>query len=151
MKRKSKSVCRVCGKPLKDDVSVALGIGPKCRVMGKDNERQDKTINMFASRADYVHGLDVSNKIVSIADIGGLKSVTSDIDNILTDIANLPSLKEVGGLEKCKVMYQDSDGIWDGVTFKVTYEQLMAIITGVAFFPLTEKDFEKAKHKLILR
>lgn len=52
-----------------------------------------------------------NRKIVLIEDqdSGGM-SVTNDIENVVADIAFLEEIEP----EKCLIIYQDSDGIWDG-------------------------------------
>lgn len=101
--------------------------------------------NLFATRAEYNY--DMEGSILWIEDKGGLKSVTNDIDNILVDIALIHNISNK------KIMYKDSDGIWDGITASVTTKKVngknTVSISNLDFFPLTEKDFGKAKEKLL--
>jgi hypothetical protein len=54
------------------------------------------------------------DKIVQIVDLDhkGSKSVTNDIENVLTDVCQQ---HEVSSLEGYEVIYRDSDKIWTGV------------------------------------
>jgi hypothetical protein len=133
------SECKCCGKPLSDPVSVELGIGPVCRVNKKLDELGEKTQNMFANRSMYDWG--VRGSVLYITDEGGYKSVTNDIENVLDDISAEISLQD---MSKMKIMYRDSMGIWDGINVTLSGSK----ISGVAFFPLTEKDFTKALNKI---
>jgi len=124
---------------LSDPVSVELEIGPVCRVNKKIDEMNEKTKNIFASRALFEYG--ITGDILWITDEKGFKSVTNDMENVLRDIA------EVIGFEQLchkKIMYRDSMGIWDGVRFSGE-----SSISSISFFPLTEKDAFKAKEKLL--
>lgn len=140
MKKSTIAACYCCGKALTDPISADLGIGPVCRVKNKEAEHGEKTINMFANRADYDWG--IRGEVLYITDKGGLKSVTNDIENVLGDISEF---MEFGDMKKMKIMYRDSAGIWDGIrpVFNGTRVQ------NVSFFPLTERDFNKAFEKLI--
>lgn len=101
--------------------------------------------NLFANRAEYEY--DVEGSILWIEDKGGLKTVTNDIDNILKDIAMIQDIS------KKKIMYKDSDGIWDGISATITTKNVngekTVSISNLDFFPLTEKEFGKAKEKLL--
>jgi|GEM_PF-2091358 hypothetical protein len=143
---KRNHTCNCCGKPLTDEISIALGLGPVCRVKRKDLAMADKTGNLFANRAEYTFEVDEKSKVIAIQDSGGAKSVTNDIENILKDITYHPQYKDNPDLMKgYKIMYMDSMGIWDCVKFEISNGS----ISKVRFFPLTEKDFNKAKAKLI--
>lgn len=101
--------------------------------------------NLFASRAEYSY--DVEGSILWIEDKGGMKSVTNDIENILVDISMIQDIS------KKKIMYKDSDGIWDGITATITTKKVggknVISIRKLDFFPITEKNFGKAKEKLL--
>ncbi len=61
------------------------------------------------ARADYVYTL--TDDILSIIDLDrGGKSVTNDIDNIIADVSEIEDIDP----SEIKVIYRDSDGIWDG-------------------------------------
>jgi hypothetical protein len=141
----SKGTCNCCGKSLTDPVSVDLGIGPICRVNKKIEELQEKTSNLFANRSQYDWGITPDGKVLYITDEGGLKSVTNDLENVLRDIADEMSVEM---LRNTRIMYRDSMGIWDGVTIEFCSDQEQ-IIHGIHFFPITEKEFEPAKEKLM--
>lgn len=139
------STCSVCGKPLSDPVSVEVGMGPVCRVNKKLQDRGNKTGNIFSNRAEYewdiILGENGKPDVIWIKDSGGLKSVTNDIENILEDISK--ELAVPGSILAAKIMYQDSMAIWDGI--KILFHSPFK----VEFFPLTEKEFSKAKKKLL--
>lgn len=53
------------------------------------------------------------DNIIIVNDLNGLKSVTNDMENVLAALLELyPDLAE------CKVIYEDSMGIWDRVLIK---------------------------------
>lgn len=137
--------CRICNKPLSNPISIQLGIGSVCRVTQKLEYMNERTENLFASRAEYTFGTDEANGIVFIEDKLGMKSVTNDIDNILYDIAIEGGID----LNNKKIMYKDSQGIWDGIEAVFERNGNTIDIKKIEFFPLTETDFEKAKQKLI--
>lgn len=143
MNNSNASACYSCGKTLSDPVSVELGIGPVCRVKNKMDEFQERTRNMFANRSEYDWGMTPDGKILYITDEGGLKSVTNDLENVLQDIQETIPLRD---LVNARIMYRDSMGIWDGISIK--YTPGMAI-QSVSFFPITEKEFNQAKAKLM--
>lgn len=143
MTNKSNSACSSCGKSLTDPISVELGICPVCRTQNKIRELGEKTINMFANRSRYDWGITPDGKVLYITDEGGLKSVTNDMENVLKDITETIAIRD---LKNLRIMYRDSMGIWDGVGVSFIEDQA---IKGVAFYPLTEKDFGKAKDKIL--
>lgn len=120
-------------------------MGPVCRVKKKMEGMNNG--NLFASRAEYEY--DVEGSVLWIEDKGGMKSVTNDIENILSDIAILQDIS------RKKIMYKDSDGIWDEVRAKIEVKREMGrnriSISGLEFLPLTETDFGKAKEKLLTK
>ncbi len=65
---------------------------------------------MFKSRASYNFRIIEDKKILSIVDNDQGMSVTNDIENVIQDIKTISQEK----LEGYKVIYQDTDGIWDG-------------------------------------
>lgn len=137
------SACNCCGKPLSDPVSVELGIGPVCRVQNKLQEFGEKSGNMFANRSKYQY--EVFRNVLCITDEGGYKSVTNDMENVLQDILNdIEAGEEKFDMSKGKIMYKDSMGIWDGVNVTLSGSK----ISGISFYPLTEKDFNKALEKI---
>lgn len=135
--------CVKCGKPLTDPISIAHKLGPVCR-LNKKMENMNNG-NLFAARAEYTY--DVEGSMLWIEDKGGLKSVTNDIENILVDIAMIQDIS------KKKIMYKDTDGIWDGITATIISKKVegknSVSISNLDFFPITEKEFKKAKEKLL--
>ena len=101
--------------------------------------------NLFANRSEYEYA--VEGNVLWISDKGGMKSVTNDIENVLADIAILEDISSK------RIMYKDSDGIWDEVRAKVEVKERAGgnsiSVTELEFLPLTERDFGKAKEKLL--
>lgn len=129
--------CRICGKDLKDPDSIAIGIGPVCRIRIKNENTGGGTIDMFGE-AEFGYSLDSDSRVLSIVDHDfGARSVTSDIENVLARISEW-SGKSLAGY---KVMYRDSMGIWDGVAVNKNGGFL-------GFFSLNERDSDKALNKL---
>lgn len=153
MTRIALAYCRICGRPLTDPVSVELSIGPICRITGKLESMNEKTGNMFANRSEFDYGHDVQSDCIWIIDKGGMRTVTNDIENVLKDIAT--NLGEDAFRTTKKIMYKDAFEIWDGIDAEFEFHSAPsghreARIRKIEFFPLTEKDFDKAKEKLIL-
>jgi hypothetical protein len=142
------TTCKVCGKPLTDPISISLGVGPVCRISDKLAVMKDQTGNLFESVAKYDYGFD--NRILWIEDLGGMKSVTNDMENVLNTIA---SNHGIDSLTDYKIMYKDSQGIWDGVSLEekphTLFGRQVKEIINLSFFPITEREFTKAKEKLI--
>jgi len=130
-----KSTCSCCGKPLEDPFSVSIGIGPVCRVAKKLKELADKSGNLFANRAEYEYG--IQGEVIWITDELGMKSVTNDMGSILADIIR----EEKIDLCRYKIMYCDSQGVWDGVRIGPS--------GNVQFLPIGEVKLHHAKQKLI--
>lgn len=124
--------CSMCGKKLTETISVAIGIGPVCRMKSKRKELIMGN-NLFSNRALYV--FSVFNNYLIIEDLNGMKSVTNDMDNILEDLN-----KQITGLDKKKVIYKDSMGVWDEVRFKSTGNHIHSI----TFHSIGENDMMKA-------
>ena len=140
---KRSTTCSRCGKVLTDSISISLRLGPVCRVSRKTENMNNG--NLFANRSEYKYA--VEGNILWIEDKGGMKSVTNDIENVLADIA---TLQDISGK---RIMYKDSDGIWDQVAANITVKKVMGKdtvhVSGLEFFPITETDFGKAKEKLL--
>lgn len=94
--------------------------------------------NLFSNRALYdfteIANAETAN-IILIEDLKGMKSVTNDMDNILEDLN-----KQIIGLDKKKVIYKDSYGIWDEVRFKIT----ACHVHSITFHHINEKEVDKA-------
>jgi len=126
--------CRCCGKPLTDPVSIALEIGPVCRVTLKIKELSNMTASLFGPRSDYDYRVD--GDVIAITDNDKGRSVTNDLVNVLADLAG-----EGIDLSQYKIMYRDTSGIWDGIGHDGG--------TFTGFFPLTEHDYLTARAKLL--
>lgn len=138
MEKYQTSTCSCCGKPLTDPISVEIGIGPVCRVQKKMEDMNEKTGNLFSNRSDYDYWFD--GNVLAIEDLGGYKSVTNDIENVIHDITR----NEVMDIMEFRIMYKDSMGIWDGISLQISHGSLK-----VNFFSLNERLYQKAKEKLL--
>lgn len=94
--------------------------------------------DIFSPRASYDWKID--GNIISIIDLKKGKSVTNDIDNILSDIQ-----KELGlqnPLSNFKIIYKDTYEVWDGI-------QVSSNGHCSGFYSINEKEYQNAKAKLI--
>ncbi len=139
--------CSICKRPLTDPVSIALGIGPVCRITKKQKAAKMKqSENLFGSGVDY--SFDITGNVLHIKDNNGAVSVTNAIDRVLTEIW------ESGvDIRAHNVIYRDSDGIWDGVHFVAMLHpateniQERREVKGIRFYAITEKDLALAIEK----
>ena len=61
-------------------------------------------------QADFTYSM--SSNVIAITDLNlGNKSVTNDIENVLRKI----EYWHQGSIAAFKIMYRDSEGVWDGV------------------------------------
>ncbi len=134
--------CKECGKTLTDSISIQIGIGPICRVKLKQKSINEKTLDMFSNQSSYDHGTEDNLKVLYIIDMGKqeYKSVTNNAENVLNEIMELDGIN----VADYKVMYKDSDGIWDGIKPTVINSR----VTSVNFFPIGEREYSKAIKKL---
>jgi hypothetical protein len=100
----------------------------------KNSELNEKTQNLFANRSDYDYRID--GNVLAIEDLGGYKSVTNDIENVIKDITDIEKIN----VSKFLIMYKDSMGIWDGI--KVDHA------ARIEFFSINERIYSQAKGKL---
>jgi hypothetical protein len=85
-------------------------------------------------QADFTY--KITPGVISINDTGlGRRSVTNDIQAVLRKI----EYWHQGSIGAFKIMYRDSEGIWDGVNWDGQ---------SVSFFALRETDEDKARDKL---
>lgn len=127
------STCSKCGKPLTDPISIDLGMGPKCRILYKTLALMAGE-NLFANRSEYSYS--IRGKVIIIQDLGGFRSVTNDMPNILND------LREEGfDLSLWHIIYRDSQGVWDGVIPSARSRHC-------DFYSINERDLEHALNKL---
>lgn len=104
--------CRICHRPLSDPESIALGVGPICRMTGKN--AQAGQLDIFKtqkSRFDVVS----FNNVICITDEGSVgtkahMSVTNDVHRVLKDVFD-----RRGYSIKKRVIYRDSRMIWDEI------------------------------------
>lgn len=104
----SMATCKVCGKPLKGPLSMAVGIGPVCRIQLKFRIAADRSRNLFAQAADFTWG--IRSGVVCIVDPDTGASVTNDVDSVLARIS-----ADGVDLHAHPVIYRDSMGIWDEI------------------------------------
>jgi len=103
--------CRVCNRPLKDPVSLKLGVGPVCRARGAGQlglfggERPG--FSDAAGRHAHYDVVKVTPAIVWIRDRveDQVISVTNDAENVVREL-----FARFGG---ARVIYQDTAGEWD--------------------------------------
>lgn len=134
------SICRRCGRVLTDPVSIALGVGPVCRLRAKNFEYKMKNkTNLFGEGVDYSYG--VTNGVLHITDNNGPVSVTNAMERVLIEIWGSVDIVAM------PVIYRDSQGIWDGVHFATTIEGDRKSISGVRFYSINETELEKALEK----
>lgn len=110
-----------------------------------DDAGQQARAKRFGFRADraaygcFVIEAEKKQKIVCIVDELALKTVTNDLENILPEVArDLTLLNLLGApqeLERCAIIYRDSKGIWDGVTWSKGE---------VGFYNINERDLDLA-------
>lgn len=146
--------CITCGKPLTNPVSQAVGQGAVCRVSGK-NAGLNK-LSLFGMRAKYNWGFlrprnpKFEKSIIWIEDqgVGAVKSVTNDMDNVLTEIsAEVYDITRLG-LGEFLFMYRDSDGIWDGIDVKYLGMAGPNPVYSATIFSLNRREQEEAAEKL---
>jgi hypothetical protein len=89
------------------------------------------------SHADFTYSM--SGNVISIIDLNlGNRSVTNDVENVLRKIEHFHQTPIFG----FKIMYRDSDGIWDGIEWDGDHP---------SFFALRETDESEARRKLLNR
>ena len=77
-----------------------------------------------------------SEDVLKIVDLDlGANSVTIDAERVLGKIEQW----QPGLIARCRIMYRDSRGIWDGIEWDGE---------GVTFLPLRERDEKAAERKL---
>lgn len=126
--------CKICGKPLEDPNSVEIGIGPVCRAKLKNKEINNLTENMFHPRASYRYWFVKKLNLFAIVDLGSGKTVTNDIENVLTDI----KVQTGYDLTEKTIIYKDSYGAWDGVEYNGT----------INFYSIGVSDYQDALGKV---
>jgi len=128
----NQSICRVCGRQLKNLNSIISGIGPVCggkyhapkRKKKKDDNRER---GLFDNHAEYDVIRDTA-EYVFILDVGGnagKRTVTNDADFIIQDLSDF-----IDNFQNKRVFYTDTDGRIDEMlhngnhftTFKAGHE-----------------------------
>lgn len=110
------STCGLCGKPLSDPQSIAVGYGPKCssilgmtRAHSKSAKASKVQRSLFDGfRSDYTYAIFEGYLVIIDLNLGGT-SVTNNAEGVLKEIWSegiLPS--SVLG-----VIYKDTDGYYD--------------------------------------
>ena len=107
--KKAEPICRICGRPLSAHVSVERSMGPVCAGKHLNDALRDDQYDMFGADFDY----DIEGNILLIYDLNfGNRSVTNDMENVLRKIQR----QEQIDLQRHWIAYQDSQGIFDGVS-----------------------------------
>jgi hypothetical protein len=87
------------------------------------------------THADFTYSL--SGNVISIVDLNlGNRSLTNDIESVLRKIEHYHQ----GSIVGFKIMYRDSEGVWDGIK----WDGGRAL-----FFALRETEEERARKKLL--
>ena len=94
---------------------------------------------MKITRSNYEWEIREGILCIEDQNLGGV-SVTNDIENILTEIY----LYSDNSIRDMKVIYRDSDGIWDGVHPKWGQRKCES----VNFYPIQERELEIAIAKV---
>ena len=91
----------------------------------------------WKTQADFTYS--ILGNVISIIDPDlGNRSVTNDIENVLRKI----EYYHQGSIVGFKIMYRDSEHIWDGIQWDGQR---------VSFFALRETDEERARKRLLER
>jgi hypothetical protein len=91
----------------------------------------------LTTEADFTYS--ISGNVISVVDLNlGSRSVTNDIENVLRKI----DYYHQGSIMGFKIMYRDSEQMWDGVH----WDRHRA-----GFFALRETDEKRARVKLLGR
>src|SRR6516164_6870659 len=91
--------------------------------------------NPAKTRAEFTYSM-VLNRI-KIVDLNrGIASVTSDIENVLAKI----EAWHQGSIAGYRIMYRDSDGVWDGIEWDGQH---------TTFFAIRETDEAVAEKRLL--
>lgn len=101
--------CRNCGKSLSDPVSQSAGVGPVCALRHKAQEAQHNNQADLFGPAVFTYSV-VGDVVVIYDSCNGGKTVTNDVDCVLETIT-----AELGCLAGKRVIYRDTDGIFDGI------------------------------------
>jgi len=89
------------------------------------------------THADFTYSL--SGNVISIVDLNlGNRSLTNDIESVLRKIEHYHQ----GSIVGFKIMYRDSEGVWDGINWDGEH---------ASFFALRETEEERARTKLSQR
>lgn len=101
--------CIICGRELTNAASIASGIGPECRIKHKNDDAGQA--NLFSIRCRYDYRF--TGNVLFIEDLGGGKTVTNDIHNVLKEI-----IETEGDIDAWRILYRDSYGQFDGIKQK---------------------------------
>lgn len=115
-------------------LNLKLQFDPVYKINIDIEQMKEKHEKPLASRSDYDYQVD--GLVLAIEDLGGAKSVTNDIENVLQDIR-----MELGDLSQFYIMYKDSMSTWDGIELSAP--------NVISFFSINEKEYNAAKTKLL--
>jgi hypothetical protein len=106
------------------------------------NPQKEPTFSEIIKRqaetdADFTYS--IFGNVISIVDLNlGNRSVTNDIERVLRKI----EYYHQGSIVGFKIMYRDSEGVWDGIEWNGEH---------ALFFALRETVEERARNKLLDR
>jgi len=129
----NQTICRICGRPLKNLDSIIAGIGPVCgggnhrHAPKKKRKEKDDGAGLFDDHAEFSIQNDAPG-YVFIIDTGhnhGKRTVTNDAEYVVSELYDL-----VENFTAKRLFYLDSDGRIDEiihsgnrfVTFKAGHE-----------------------------
>ncbi len=150
--------CVLCGKMLKDPVSVSMGVGPVCRSTGiyipRSSGIREKTktgqLSMFeATKAVFTWYR--GDGILWILDQDKGRTVTNDLANVVKEIDK--HLTDHGdSIYNYALMYRDTDNMYDGIILRNekpngAFSEHFSY--GEDFYPIRESSFDLAHDKCL--
>lgn len=123
--------CRVCGRNLKNPLSIELGIGPVCRGKYTIKGKQGELDFMHAEIKVLKRGPLDDGEYIYVLDIGHNtgRSVTNDAEFIIEKLYD-----EYGIADRTRIFYQDSQGEIDEI--KHSGRKFLGILAGHRGVPL---------------
>lgn len=107
-------------------------MGKICRQKAGIDASFRRSGSLFRAEFNY----DIKDGVLWIVDLNGPKSLTNDIEYVIEDIEKVENIDA----SKLKIMYKDSEGIWDGISYYGN--------KSFNYFPIRETDFDLALQKL---
>ena len=97
------TTCVCCGRWLTDPISVALRMGPVCRIRQKEIEVRNHSL--FAGCASFT--VELVDGVICIVDLDDGPSVTNSAEAVIADVGRQ------GFDLSLPVIYRDTMGVWD--------------------------------------